>query len=169
MDINKFFQSKTFKMVLGVILGVIVFFLIFSIGMFIGFKKAGFSYRWGENYHRNFAGPRGGFLGDFGDFRGRDFMGAHGVFGQIIKIDGSLLIIRGSDNVEKIVLIKDDTIIRRFQEAVKLTDLKVDEYLVVIGEPNDIGQIEAKFIRLMLASPTKATSTPMIKFPKFWR
>lgn len=86
MDYNKIFQSKLFKLFL---LGIGIFILLllgFKLGMVVGFGKARFSYRWGENYHQNFAGPRGGFFEDFYD--NKDFIEAHGVFGEIIKIDG---------------------------------------------------------------------------------
>ncbi len=157
MNFNKFFKSKTFKIILGTIGIVILILLIFQAGMFVGFKKAGFSYKWGENYHRNFAGPRGGF---FQEMRGRDFIDAHGVFGQIIKIDGSTLVIKGRNNVEKIIVLKDDTVIRRLQDTLKPSDLKVDDLIVVIGSPNDAGQIEAKLIRVLPPPPTGMPSQP---------
>jgi hypothetical protein len=154
MDLNKFLQSKNFKILLAAIAGVIIVLLIFKVGMFVGFKKAEFSYKWGEKYHQNFAGPKGGFFNDFGrDLMGRDFIGAHGIFGQIMKIEGSEITIKGKDNVEKIVVIKDNTLIERFRETIKLNDLKTNDYIVVIGEPNDKGQLEAKFIRVMPAPP----------------
>lgn len=146
MDINKLFQSKTFKIILISVAALIVLLSVLAAGMFIGFKKAGHSYSWGENYYQNFGGPSRGFPGDFA---GKDFMGGHGVDGQIIKIDGSTLLIEGRDNVEKIVLIKEDTLIRRLRETIKLSDLKVDEQIVVIGQPNDVGQVEAKLIRVL--------------------
>lgn len=155
MDYNKLFQSKMFKAILGGIGGIIIFLLILQLGMSIGFKKANFSYRWGENYHQNFGGPRGGFFGGLG---GKDLIDAHGVTGQIIKIESSTLVIKGRDNVEKIVLVKDNTTIERLRETIKLSDLKVDDFIVTIGEPNDAGQIEAKFIRLMPPPPTAASS-----------
>ena len=73
-----------------IIIGLAVFAIlgsIFGAGIFIGGMKANFSYRWAENYHQTFAGPQGGFLGNW---RGLppapgDFMGSHGTFGQIIK------------------------------------------------------------------------------------
>jgi hypothetical protein len=162
MDFNKLFQSKTFK---GLLLGVfffIILLLVFQAGMMVGFRKANFSYLWGENYHRNFAGPRGGFMDDM---RGRDFIESAGIFGQIIKIDGQNIIIRGQDNVEKIILIQDDTVIRRFQDNLKLSDLKVDDSIVVIGEPNDAGQIAAKLIRIMPPMPKDFNLAPGIKMP----
>ncbi len=159
MDYNKFFQSRNFKIIIIGIGGLIVFLIIFGLGTMVGFKKANFSYRWAENYHQNFGGPRGGL---FRDFSGRDFIGAHGVAGQIIKIDGLNLVIKGGDGVEKIVAVKEDTMIERFRDNIKLTDLKVDEYVVVIGEPNDAGQIEAKFIRVLPPPPEKS---PLDFFP----
>lgn len=146
-------------MVLFGIGALIVLLLVFKAGMVVGFKKANFSYRWVENYHRNFGGPRGGFLGDFSD---RDFTDAHGTSGQIIKIDGNTLVTKGRDDVEKIVLVKDDTVIKRFQDTLKVADLKVNDYIVMIGDPNDAGQIEAKLIRLF---PPQSMGTSSQSFP----
>ena len=75
MDFNKFFRSKTFKMVLLAIAALVVLLFVFKTGVFVGYRKAEYSYRWGENYHRNFAGPREGF---FGDFRRGFFIGFSG-------------------------------------------------------------------------------------------
>ena len=76
-------------------------------------------------------------------------MGVNGTFGQIIEVKDSELAVRGKDGVEQIVKISVDTDIRRFQDSIQTGDLKTDEFIVVIGEPNDQGQIEAKFIRIM--------------------
>jgi len=159
MDFNKFFQSKIFKLIFFSVAGLIVFLVIFKIGTFVGYKKASFSYQWGENYHRNFGGPKEGF---FRDFDGRDYIEAYGVFGQIIKIDGSTLVIKGQKDTEKIVLMKDDTAIKRFQETVKSVDLKINDFIVVVGEPNEQGQIEAKLIRIMPEPPARATPGPFV-------
>lgn len=170
IDINKFLQSKLFKVICWVIAGLIILLIGLKAGMFIGFRKANFSFKWGENYHKNFGGPRGGF---FGNFEGRDFIEGQGDFGQIIKIDGNAptstpasalsLVIKGRGDVEKIVLVKNDAVIKRFKTNIKPTDLKVDDYIVVIGEPNDHGQIEAKLIRLSplpMAPPSSRLPLP---------
>jgi hypothetical protein len=143
-----------------IIIGLAIFVaavLIFGAGMFVGTIKARFSYRWAENYHRNFGGPQGGFMGDLRMMPpNSEFIESYGTFGQIIKIDSSTgsgqaatLVIKGRNDMEKIVLIKDDTVIKRGGETIKPADLKIDEYIVVIGEPNDIGQITAKLIRIL--------------------
>ncbi|MFH1111946.1 MAG: hypothetical protein V1712_02650 [Patescibacteria group bacterium] len=151
MEINKFWQSKIFLTATWIIGAMIILLCIFQIGVMVGARKAGFTYRWGENYHRNFAGPQGGFappgLGD------RDFIEANGIVGQIIKLDTNSLVIKGRNNVERVVLINEQTTILRFQDTVKYVDLKIDEFIVVIGEPNAAGQIEAKFIRIMPQPP----------------
>lgn len=150
MDTDKLFESKKFK---KVVLGIIILMILLSVfkaGMVVGERKAEFSNRWGDNYHRNFGGPRTGFLNGFGD---KDFINANGTFGQVIKIDGQTIVIKGQGDVEKIVLIKDNTAIRRFRDTVKSTDIKVGDYAVVIGEPDSTGQIEANLIRLLPSGP----------------
>lgn len=153
--ILNFIKSKAFITLVVVLFGLALLAGTFGLGLAVGYHKARFSYAWGENYHRNFGGPKGGFFGgDFLDgFSGRDLIDAHGVFGQIAKIDGSTLIIKGRDNVEKIVLVQDDTSIMSFRDAIKLADLKIDDNVMVIGEPDDQGRITAKFIRLMPIAP----------------
>ena len=146
MNIKEIIQSKPYMIIALSISAIAAICLVFGGGMYVGFHKARFSYQWGENYHKNFGGPRGGFMGDFG---GKDLINANGVAGQIIKTSDSMLVIRGRDNVEKIVAINSDTVINRLNETVKLDTLKVNDFVVVIGEPNDKGQIEAKFLRTM--------------------
>ena len=55
------------------------------------------------------------------------------------------------DKTEKVILIKDDTQVEKMKDKIQTSDLKIDDFVVVIGSPNDKGQIEAKFIRLMPA------------------
>lgn len=151
MDFNKLLQSRIFKIISAGLAGMIVILIIFAVGIFVGYNKASFSLHWGESYHRNFGGPRNGFFGNMAE---RDFIDAHGVFGQIIKIDGSTLIIKGQGNVEKVVLVTEQTTINKFNATVKLEDLKLDDYIVIIGEPNNDGQIIAQLIRIMPPPPT---------------
>src|SRR3989338_2481893 len=149
MDIGNFLKQKNSKIIAISIGALILFLLVFKAGVFVGYKKASFSYKWGENYHRNFAGPREGFFGDlkrgFGD---KDFIDAHGIFGTIIKIDGNIILIKGKDNVETAVLVSDTTVISPGRETIKPADLKTDNHIVIIGSPTEQGQIDAKLIRL---------------------
>lgn len=168
MDFNKFFQSRGFRVATWTVATIIVFLLIFRLGIAVGYRKAAFSYRWGENYHRNFGGPRGGFARDF--MNDRMFTESHGVFGTVVSVDPSTsspqassgqaaIIMKGSDDVEKIIQVTADTVITRLRERIAVTDLKTDDPIVVIGNPNDMGQIEAKLIRVM---PMPMTGPTMI-------
>lgn len=166
MDFNKFLQSGVFKAVLLIIAVALLVMAVFQIGMMVGFRKASFSYKWGENYHRNFGGPQDGFFREM-EMPGKDFLPGHGIFGQIIKIEGSNLIIKDQDGTEQSVMAKDKCSIRKFRDDVKFSDLKVDDQIVVIGAPSSTGQIEADFIRVLPPPPqapqakNPATSTPV--------
>jgi len=145
-------DAKWFKWTMGVILAVLLLALAFSLGVGVGYRKANFSYQWGENYHKNFAGPRVGFM-MFSPapppFRMQDdFINPHGTAGSVIKIDGSNLIIKGNDNVEKTILVNDKTVIRSGRQDIKVADLKAGDMTVTIGQPNEQGQIEASLIRV---------------------
>lgn len=159
---STFIHSKTFRWILVGVGAVLVALLIFQGGVFVGYRKANFSYRWGENYHQNFGGPRGGFLRDMGMFGG-DFANPHGTFGRIIKLELPRVTVQGQD-AEKVILVKDSTVIQRFRDTVQAKDLKVGDNVVVIGSPNNAGQVEAEFIRIVPSSPSPfepGTSTPM--------
>ena len=140
------YQIHLSKKFLWGMAGMVLALLIFKAGILVGYHKAGFSYRWGESYHRNFAGPRRGFFRDFHD---RDFISAHGTFGEILSIDGAKLVVRGRDNVEKIISTDQKTMMQRGRDAVRIQDLHQGDFIVTIGSPNNEGQIEAKFIRLI--------------------
>jgi hypothetical protein len=143
-DIKKVFESKvSFKILCGIGI-IIVTLLIFSAGINVGFHKASFGRAWGENYERNF-----GMMPNRLMFGRDNFPNANGAIGKIIKIELPTIIVQDKDNIEKVVLIKNDTQIQKTKEAVTINDLKIDDFVVVIGAPNDQGQIEAKLIRIM--------------------
>jgi hypothetical protein len=144
MNLESFFKSKLFKWLLLTIAYLIVILLIFNLGVFVGFKKAKYSYRWGENYHQMFGGPRGGFMQDF---QGKDFTAGHGTVGQVIKVEDKSIIVSGPDQVEKIIKLTDQTEIRQGREIIKTDQIKTGDLIVAIGSPNDDGTIEAKLIR----------------------
>jgi hypothetical protein len=142
--IKKVFESKTsFRILCGI--GIIIaILLIFSAGVTVGFHKASFGRAWGDNYERNF-----GMMSNRPVFGDDNFPNAHGAIGKIIKIESPTLIVQDNDNTEKVILISNDTKIQQGRTNVALTDLKIDDFIVVIGTPNTQGQIEAKLIRIM--------------------
>ena len=145
VKIKELLQSAKFKKVLCRIAVIAVALIIFQVGVFVGYHKAAFSYRWGENYYRTFGGPGRHML--WGMPRG-EFSEAHGVAGKVIKVDLPTIVVESEDKLEKMILIKDNTIVVRFRDTVKPTDIKPDDFVVIIGAPNDQAQIEARLIRL---------------------
>jgi hypothetical protein len=154
---NSFFQSKLFKNLILVLGAFIILIVFFKIGMFVGMRKADFSCRWGENYHRVFGGPRGGLMTDF---EGRDFIDGHGTAGNVIQIADDFLIVRGQENVEKTISTAKSTIIRRGREMISLKDIPLDANVVVIGSPRSDGTIEAKLIRIFASGETPLPPPP---------
>ncbi len=149
--IKEIVDSKWFRKVMIVILAMIVLAAVLSAGVLIGYRKASFSFQWGENYHKMFGGPREGFMMRQlppPPFMGEDFIDAHGTTGSIIKIDGNNLIVKGNNNMEKTILVSEKTVIRSGWQDIKAADLKVGDLTVTIGQPDDQGQINAKLIRV---------------------
>jgi len=145
--VKKPLSADVLKWIIIGLLAVVIITFVLGIGIFVGERKAGFSYRWAEQYHRNFAGPQAGFFSDWRSFPRGDFIEGHGIFGEIIELNDSGFVIRGRDNVEKVVVTTENTIINRGRETIK-DELKVGDWVVIIGSPNEQGQIEARLIRL---------------------
>lgn len=150
MDLKNISRSKNFKTAIIFFGALIILLLTFKIGEFVGFRKANFSFKWGENYHRNFGGPRGGFFQGAGrDLADKDYINSNGTYGAILKIDGNIILVSGADNAEKSIMVSDKTIIRNGRDNIKIADLKVDDWITIVGSPNDQGQIEAKLVRVV--------------------
>ncbi len=145
MDIRSLITSKPYTILLSSVGVLLLLLLVFKAGEIVGYRKATFSYRWAENYHRNFGGPRGGLLHPEEE---RGFINSHGITGSIIKIDGPTIIIKGQGDREQTVHTTSTITIRRGRDPLTLTDLHVDDHIVIVGDPNTDGQIEAKFIRV---------------------
>jgi hypothetical protein len=151
MNLKEFFNSKVFKQAMLAAAVLAVLFFIFSAGVFVGLEKAKFSYGWGENYFRNFAGERGPENGPFGGrdpFWDKNYLNPHGIFGEIIKIDQDSLVISDFHNVEIPVYVQVDTAIRNNQNNLKISDLKIGDKIIIIGSPDDQGGVKAKLIRI---------------------
>ncbi len=138
------------KWIIFGLIGLIILILVFGLGMFVGGTKAKFSYRWAEQYHKMFAGPKSGF---FGDWRTpfppmKDFIESHGTIGEIIKINNKELVVKGKNDLEKLIILTEKTVIQKGKAILKKENLNVSDLVVIIGSPNQKGQIEAKLIRI---------------------
>lgn len=152
-----FFRSVPFQRVLiGVGIFVIAL-LIFQAGVFVGFRKASFSFQGGDNYYRAFGeerrGPMQGMMHE-------GFPSAGGSIGRILTLALPTLVVEDRDGVEKTIRLSEDTVIRRGKDTLTPSLLKADDFIIVIGEPNAGAEIEAKLVRLLPPPPGMDKSLP---------
>jgi hypothetical protein len=156
MNIQETMKSKKFKIAALGVGAIIIALVSFAGGVAIGFHKARFSYKFGENYERNFVGNplqgRGmmerGPRGMVDDFGGRGMRNGHGIAGAIISVANNQIVIKDRNGQENTISVSDKTLIKRGQETISVNDLKNDEQIVVMGQPGDNGTINADLIRV---------------------
>lgn len=139
------FRSRWFVLALKIFIGLVAALLIFQLGMYVGFRKANFSFGYGDNYHRTFGGPVGGFMRGF---EGTDFVNGHGTSGTVASVSDDGIVIKGSDGMEKMVAISKKTSIIMGHTPLSATDLHIDDMVTVIGRPQNDGTVNAEIIRV---------------------
>jgi hypothetical protein len=152
-NIKKILESKNFKTLIYTLGILFIVLMIFQAGMLAGYKKASFGRNWGDNYERNFGFPPDGSRMMGGEFGGLgNFPNAHGAIGKIIKLElPTMIVLDEKDNTEKVVVVNDKTEIRLMRDVTTPEKLKLDDHIIIIGEPNSSGQIEARLIRFLPA------------------
>ena len=154
MDLITYTKSETFKKVLFAVGGAAAVIIIFQAGMFVGFHKAALSYRMGDNFYRVYGnGPDGPGMPFFNE----EFSEAHGATGKVISVALPLFVV-DDHGTEKTIVIDDDTTIRRLRGDTSSTTLMAGDFVVIIGEPNDKAQVEARLIRILPPPPTTGTT-----------
>jgi hypothetical protein len=79
--------------------------------------------------------------------------GGHGIIGKIIKVSLPTIIVMGPDNIEKVIVTTASTTAHQMRDVIALDKLTADQFITVLGYPNEQGQIVAKFIRVMPNPP----------------
>jgi len=142
------FSSRWLRWGVGILSGLIILILVLALGINIGRHEERFTRDWAQNYPGNFGGPKSFSLQiNPGDRP----VQPHGLFGAVISkaTDNKSIVVKGDRDVEKTVLLDDSTIIEKAMNTLKAADLKVNDSVIVIGEPNQQGQIDAKLIRVI--------------------
>lgn len=147
---GSFLQSKKFKYITAAVGTAIVLLLIFQAGVMFGFHRANFGYRWSESYGDNFfPRPMMGRGGMMSGFNNREYMMSHGAFGEVLKIEGSLITVKGRYEAEKNVLINKDTVFESDGSEIRVINVEIGDDIFVIGAPNEDGQVIAKVVRIL--------------------
>lgn len=134
---------------LGVALGFVLVTVFFA-GVFVGTRK--------EPRFFPFEGDRHGYR----EFVPGGFNG-HGVIGTIDSIGSNTLVVKDRVGALKTVLVDNQTQIRRGHTSINFSELKTDEQIIVLGEPEEKeGAIKARLIRMMGSFNKEATSSGML-------
>ena len=157
--LNKFFTSGTIPKVITILVIILVFLLIFQAGFVVGFRKAAFSFNWNKNYMMNGHDPRS-IMAPF--MYDRDGINPHGAVGEIISINLPSILVKRTSGTEEVINIGPKTDIRSMRQIASTSDLTLHKQVIVIGEANSNGQIDATLIRILQESSNYSTSTTPI-------
>ena len=148
--------SPQSKKILIIVARLIIALIIFEVGVLVGYRKAEFSFRFGDRYYQTFEENHNESPLSFFD---KDFTNGSGAVGKIVNIASTTIIVATPENLEKNIRVTDDTMIREFRNNISINDLKIGDHIVVLGSSNDKSEIEAKLIRVLPPPPSDTAST----------
>ncbi len=121
--------------------------LVFRVGEVIGVNRANFDAAWEQNYSRFFGAPHpDGFLEEFNELPPP--VPAFGNTGTVLSVAGGRLVIQDNHLNEKTVTISSSTTIRFGSGTITASQIPDGAQIVIIGAPNQQGEIVARFIRI---------------------
>ncbi|MDE2001672.1 MAG: hypothetical protein KGI60_03880 [Patescibacteria group bacterium] len=148
-NVKNFMLSRGFKIALTIIGCLVVGLLIFQAGILVGYHRALFAHRGANSYIGVFENPGHGPFPEMSAAYPNTF----GAIGKIVTISLPTIMVEDGNNTEKMIMTSPDTAVREFRQALSLSDLKVNDSVVIVGSPNDQGAIQAQLIRVMPATP----------------
>jgi hypothetical protein len=148
-------ESKKIRAVLWILGGLIILFVVFGLGIAVGYDRAGFAAGFDRNYYRIFFG--GTPAGPIGMMAPPMPGATHGVVGTVIDVGSSTISVTDQENNEQSVLVSSGTVIRDGDSDSVIGDMAVGDQIAVIGEPDNSGQVEARFIRI-ISTPSSTTN-----------
>ena len=151
-DIKKFFETKTYSHLLLILVILLIAWIIFAAGIFIGYHKAVFLNDWDDSYRQGMMNPNSP-LAPF--MHNSDEVNPHGAMGEIVSVNFPVIMIKGPESAEQVVIISSTTMIRILHGMASVNDIKNGQYVVAVGEPNNKGEIQATFIRIVPPPPIR--------------
>jgi hypothetical protein len=149
---SNFLASRKVRLVLWILGSLIILFVVFGLGIAVGYDRAGFAAGFEKNYSHMFYGASpGGMVG----LVAPPMPGAiHGVVGTVIDLGTSTISVEDQENNEQSVEVPAGTVIRQGNSNIVIGAIEIGDQLTVIGDPNEQGQVVARFIRIFPASST---------------
>lgn len=77
------------------------------------------------------------------------FNGAHGAVGRVEKIDGQTITLVLRDGSSQRILLDQETRIEKNRQRIMIGDLHQGDAVQVIGSPDNLGTIRARWVRVM--------------------
>jgi hypothetical protein len=152
---SNFLESKKIRIVVWALGGLILLFVVFGLGITVGYERAGFAAGFDRNYYRIFfGGPPGGAVGMMAPPMPAAI---HGVVGTVIDVGTSTISVKDQQDNEQSIVISSGTVIRDGDNDVAVINVAAGDEIAVIGEPTSVGQINARFIRILF-TPTSTTN-----------
>ena len=151
---SELIKSRFLKIVLISLASLILLGGAFCVGVNVGERKASHFAGWFENYDRAFGHQPPGGVPRM-PLEPAPFPGGHGVFGKVVSVSTSTVVIAGKDNIEQDVSVSTSTAIRIGRDTATVNDIRPDMDAAVFGAPNDRGQIDARLIRIFSQPETK--------------
>ncbi len=140
-------QTAVYTTIFRIICYLFIILVVFWAGMLLGFRKANTAYHWGGAYQGAFG--RTSSSSAFQDMLGFDFTNGDGAAGEVVAIQGEHLVVKTRDGIEKGITCTDDTHIRYRRTDVAFADVHVGDQVVVFGEPDATGNLNARLVRIM--------------------
>lgn len=154
MNTAEFLKSPKFKSVVYLLAILLAAVVIFEAGVAVGYHRAAFSYHWNAGFMGDDRDPRA-FFAVFQ--HGPDEPNPHGTIGQVVSVHLPELLVKGPNTPEQLVIVGPGTQVRRFRSDGTSTDIAAGQQVIVVGDPDDKGQIQASFVRIL---PPLPTTTP---------
>jgi hypothetical protein len=151
------FPSNSISKLVIALLIILIILVVFQAGFMVGYHKGVFSSNLDRNYMRGPNDPRS-FFEPF--MHEGDDVNPHGAVGEIVSMNLPVIMIKGPRMAEEVILVNSNTTVRNFRQTASTSDLSIGKSVIVIGEPNERGEIEASLVRIIPAPPfSLATST----------
>jgi hypothetical protein len=146
---KEFFITTKYRQSLIVLGGILLLLVVFQAGIFVGFHKARSAMRMDDRFARAYGAHYK--QGPFG-IPEDDFPAAHGTVGKVLSVSLPTFVVEDKGNA-RIVRTATGTEVREGRDDTELSSIDPDDFVVVIGSPNDSGEIVAKFVRLVPPPP----------------
>jgi hypothetical protein len=161
-SLHTFVPSGVIRIIIIVLAIIAVVLLVFGTGMLVGYKNGTFICHVSDNYLRIFGDEQKERMNGFVP---APLPGGHGAIGTIVRIQLPSITVADDHNVEKSVVITDDTLIRRMKGTALPTDLVVGDSVVVLGTPGSEGEIDARLIRILPPRPSGLSAPAPLSIP----